>query len=118
MYEVEAHASAVVACGRTLEMAADKRKVVGRNLSERVEKMRENGLITTEFSEAMNYARLIRNIGAHAAGAKISPQSATGCMRFTLQTLRLLFEVPGELVNLTERPPELPEEEAEERVAQ
>jgi hypothetical protein len=32
-------------------------------------------------------------------------------MRFTQQTLRLLFEVPGELACLTEHPQELTEED-------
>jgi hypothetical protein len=37
----------------------------------------------------------------------VSEESARGAMRFTQQTLRLLFEVPGELALLTGQPPEL-----------
>lgn len=112
VYGVGAFASAVVTCGRTLEAAADARGVTGRTLQERITKIQQQGLITTEFKGAINYARLIRNIGAHA-GKPVTPQSAEGTMRFTQQTLRLLFEVPHELARLTGRPPELDEEPGE-----
>lgn len=106
VYGVGANASAVVACGRALEQAAEERNVSGKTLQQRIEKMRTDGLITTEFKDAMDYVRLIRNVGAHA-GQEVSRDSAEGTMRFTLQTLRLLFEVPGELGRLTGHPPEL-----------
>ncbi|MDQ3647010.1 MAG: DUF4145 domain-containing protein [Actinomycetota bacterium] len=106
VHRVGAHASAVVACGRTLEAAADEHGIEGRTLQQRLNKMLEQGLITNRFHEAMDYARLIRNTGAHA-GQPVSPESAEGTMRFTQQALRLLFEVPGELDRLQGRPPEL-----------
>lgn len=106
VYRVKAYASAVVACGRTLEAAADARDVRGGSLQQRITRMLEAGLITAEFKRAVEYARLIRNVGAHA-GQEVSEDSAAGTMRFTQQTLRLLFEVPGELEMLTEHPPEL-----------
>jgi Domain of unknown function (DUF4145) len=109
-YRVGAYPSAVVACGRTLEQAALERNVEGRTLQQRIEKMRTDGLITTEFKDAMDYIRLIRNVGAHA-GKEVSRESAEGTMRFTQQTLRLLFEVPTELDRLTAHPPELDEAE-------
>ena len=106
VFRVGAHASAVVACGRALEQAAVERGITSGSLQKRIEKMRADGLITAEFSEAMDYARLIRNVGAHA-GKEVSAESAEGTMRFTQQTLRLLFEVPAELSRLTGHPPEL-----------
>jgi Domain of unknown function (DUF4145) len=93
-------------CGRALEAAANEREVEGRSLAARINRMRTDGLITTEFSEAMDYVRLIRNTGAHA-GQEVSIESAEGTMRFTQQTLRILFEVPGELRKLQGHPPEL-----------
>lgn len=108
VYAVAAHASAVVACGRTLEQAAEERSVTGETLQQRIERMRADGFITAEFKEAMDYVRLIRNVGAHA-GKEVSHESAEGTMRFTQQTLRLLFEVPGELSRLRTHPPELDE---------
>jgi len=113
VFSVGAHASAVVSCGRTLEAAADERQIAGRTLQNRIKTMRGDGLITTEFEQAMDYVRLIRNVGAHA-GKEVSEESAEGTMRFTLQTLRLLFEVPGELARLTGHPPELGEGEDED----
>jgi hypothetical protein len=110
VFRVGANGSAVVMCGRTLEAAADARSVTGRNLNERIKTMLDQGLITTEFKEAMTYIRLIRNVGAHA-GQDVSHDSAEGTMRFTQQTLRLLFEVPGELHRLTQVPAELAEDE-------
>lgn len=106
VYRVGAVASAVVMCGRTLEAAGDLLGVEGKTLQARIKKMLEDGLITTSFRDAMNYVRLIRNTGAHA-GAEVSQESAEGTMRFTQQTLRLLFEVPGELNRLQGQPPEL-----------
>lgn len=112
VFGVGANASAVVACGRTLEQAAEERKIKGRTLQVRIEKMRTDGLITTEFKGAMDYVRLIRNVGAHA-GRPVGRESAEGTMRFTQQTLRLLFEVPSELSRLTGHPPELDEDDAD-----
>ncbi|MGH9320580.1 MAG: DUF4145 domain-containing protein [Vicinamibacteria bacterium] len=116
VFGVAANASAVVACGRTLEAAADERQIDGNTLQQRIERMRDEGLITAEFRDAMDYVRLIRNVGAHA-GDPVSRESAEGTMRFTQQTLRLLFEVPAELAQLTGHPPELndTEESAEEQ---
>jgi hypothetical protein len=48
----------------------------------------------------------MRNVGAHS-GDPVSPESAEGVMHFTQQALRLLFEVPGELDQLTTPPPEV-----------
>lgn len=110
VFRVTAYASAVVACGRSLEAAADIRGVQGKTLNARINRMREDGLITSEFKGAMDYVRLIRNIGAHA-GKEVSRESAEGTMRFTQQTLRLLFGVPKELEQLTGHPPELDEPE-------
>jgi hypothetical protein len=106
VYRVSANASAVVACGRALEAAAVHRGIGKGSLQQRIEKMVKDGLVTTEFKDAMDYVRLIRNVGAHA-GQEVSRESAEGTMRFTQQTLRLLFEVPGELGRLTGHPPEL-----------
>jgi Domain of unknown function (DUF4145) len=113
VFRVGANASAVVACGRTLVAAADERNIEGRTLQQRIERMRGDGLITTEFRDAMDYVRLIRNVGAHA-GDPVSRESAEGTMRFTRQTLRLLFEVSAELARLTGHPPELNEADQEE----
>lgn len=114
VFRVGAYASAVVMCGRTLEQAAVERQVpAGKTLQQRIERMRADGLITNEFKGAMDYVRLIRNVGAHA-GQPVSPESAEGTMRFTLQTLRLLFEVPNELSRLTGHPPELDGEQQDD----
>src|SRR5262245_17823591 len=96
VFNVGANASAVVQCGRALEQAATERNIQKGSLAQRINAMREQGLVTAEFGDAMDYARLIRNVGAHA-GKEVSRESAEGAMRFTQQTLRLLFEVPGEL---------------------
>jgi hypothetical protein len=108
VYKVEAFEAAVVMCGRTLEAAAEKLGIEGRSLQARINKMLEQDLITSSFGDAMDYVRLIRNVGAHA-GKPVSAASAEGTMRFTQQALRLLFEVPGELHRLTETPEELDE---------
>jgi Domain of unknown function (DUF4145) len=113
VFQVGAFASAVVQCGRTLEAAFDARKVTGGNLSARVRNAQATGLITQEFTGAMDFARLIRNIGAHA-GQEVQREPAEGAMRFTQQALRLLFEVPSELALLVGPPPDLLGEEEDE----
>lgn len=112
VYKVEAFEAAVVMCGRTLEAAAEKLGIEGRSLQARINKMLDQDLITSSFGDAMDYVRLIRNVGAHA-GQPVSAASAEGTMRFTQQALRLLFEVPGELQRLTEPPEELEEKPAD-----
>src|SRR5262245_23096298 len=84
VFQVGAYASAVVQCRRTLEAAFDARKVTGGTLSARVRNAQETGLITTEFKGAMDYARLIRNVGAHASEG-VAREPAEGAMRFTQQ---------------------------------
>jgi ribosomal protein S27AE len=106
VFDVAAYQSTVVACGRTLEAAADELGVEANTLDRRIRKMLEDGLITVGFGDAMTYVRLIRNTGAHA-GETVSPESAEGTMRFTLQALRLLYEVPGELKRLRGGPIEV-----------
>lgn len=113
VFHVGAPGMAVVACGRTLEAAANELQIRTGTLQQRIQKMQEDGLITAGFKAAMDYVRLIRNVGAHA-GKEVSLDSATGTMRFTQQALRLLFEVPAELQTLTGHPPELEGEEEEE----
>lgn len=113
VYKVQANEAAVVMCGRTLEAAGDKLGIEGRSLQARINKMLDADLITTSFQEAMDYVRVIRNVGAHA-GQPVSPATAEGTMRFTLQALRLLFEVPGELHRLTAPPEELQDEDQPE----
>jgi hypothetical protein len=113
VFQVGAHASAVVAAGRSLEAAAEVLEMPEGTLDQRIQAMREFGLITDQFKEAMDYARVIRNVGAHS-GRKVSPETAEGTMRFTQQALRLLFEVPGELARLTGHPPEAEEHEPAE----
>lgn len=101
--------SAVVQCGAALESAFEARGVSGRSLVDRVRTARKQGWLTEDLERAVQYARLIRNAGAHGGTAVrvVSEESARGAMRFTQQTLRLLFEVPGELALLTGQPPEL-----------
>jgi hypothetical protein len=101
--------SAVVQCGAALEAAFDAKGIVGRSLVDRVRTARSQGVLTEDLERAVQYARLIRNAGAHGGAAVrvVSEESARGAMRFTEQTLRLLFEVPGELALLTGQPPEL-----------
>jgi hypothetical protein len=113
VFDVGAHRMAVVACGRTLEAAADARGVEKRTLDSRIRKMMSDNLITSEFGDAMTYVRFIRNTGAHA-GQDVPADAAEGTMRFTLQALRLLFEVPGELGRLKGPPAELADDSADE----
>jgi hypothetical protein len=106
VFDVGAHRMAVVACGRTLEAASHARGFEGRTLEKRIRHMMATNVITAEFGEAMTYVRFIRNTGAHA-GQDVPADAAEGTMRFTLQALRLLFEVPGELGRLQGPPAEL-----------
>jgi hypothetical protein len=108
VFDVAAHRMTVVACGRTLEAAADARGIQGHSLERRIRKMIDDGVVTGEFGEAMTYVRFIRNTGAHA-GRDVPPDAAEGTMRFALQALRLLFEVPGELGRLQGPPADLAE---------
>jgi hypothetical protein len=66
VFRVGADASAVVACGRALEAAAVHGGLDRGTLQARIEQMLKEGHVTTEFNAAMDYIRLLRNLGAHA----------------------------------------------------
>lgn len=89
--------AAAVQLRKTLEAAAAHRDIKERTLVASIEKLIENGLVTRDFGKAVHRIRKIGNIGAHYTDERISREEAEQALRFTVQVLRNLFEVPGEL---------------------
>ncbi len=89
--------AAAVQLRRTLEASAAHHNVRERNLVASIRELIGRGLITRDFGEVLNHVRKIGNIGAHYTDERITRIEAERALRFTIQVLRNLFEVPGEL---------------------
>lgn len=89
--------AAAVQLRRTLEAAAAHHGIRRRNLVESIQELMSQGKITQDFGEVLNHVRRIGNIGAHYTDSRLSRVEAEQALRFTVQFLRNLFEVPGEL---------------------
>jgi hypothetical protein len=88
---------AAVQLRKTLEAAAAHRGIKKRTLVASIEKLIEAGMITRDFGKAVHHIRKIGNIGAHYTDDEISRSEAEQALRFTIEVMRNLFEVPGEL---------------------
>jgi len=82
---------------RTLEAATAHKGIANGVLSQRIEKLIENGLVTNEFGKVLDYIREVGNIGAHATDEPVGDESVARALMFTTQLLRNLFEIPKEL---------------------
>jgi hypothetical protein len=82
---------------KTLEAAAAHRGIRERSLVSSIEKLVEEGMITRDFGKAVHHIRKVGNIGAHYTDERISQPEAEQALRFTVEVLRNLLEVPGEL---------------------
>lgn len=89
--------AAAVQLRRTLEAAAAHRGVAKGPLVQRIERLIEDGLITTDFGKVLDHIREVGNVGAHAGDARVDEETARRALRFTTQVLRNLFEIPAEL---------------------
>lgn len=95
--------AAAVQLRRTLEAAAahfedaDGNQIDNGPLVSRIERLIAAGFLTSQFGQALHHVRQVGNVGAHASDERIDSQQALLAYSFTTQTLRNLFEVPGEL---------------------
>jgi Domain of unknown function (DUF4145) len=88
---------AAVQLRKTLEAAAAHRGIKERTLVASIEKLIEEGMITRDFGKAVHHIRKIGNIGAHYTDERLDRTEAERALKFTVEVLRNLFEVPGEL---------------------
>jgi Domain of unknown function (DUF4145) len=93
--------AAAVQLRKTLEAAAAHFDVSERNLMKSIEKLIDEGLVTKQFGDALHHIRAVGNAGAHATDQRVDDVRALQAMRFTTQLLRNLFEVPGDLREIT-----------------
>ncbi|MFF8975406.1 DUF4145 domain-containing protein [Streptomyces cellulosae] len=96
--------AAAVQLRRTLEAAAAHFGIKERVLMKSIEKLIEDGHVTQSFAPVLHHIRAVGNVGAHASDEDVDQATAEGALRFTTQLLRNLFEVPGELEELTKQP--------------
>ncbi len=87
---------------RTLEASAAHFGATGGALVKQIQKLIDDGPVTRQFDEAMTHVRKIGNVGAHATDEEMTVRDTELASRFTVQLLRNLFEVPGELRSLKE----------------
>lgn len=103
--------AAAVQLRKTLEAAAAHFNVSERNLMASIEKLINDGLVTKQFGKALHHIRAVGNAGAHATDEQVDDTRALQAMRFTIQLLRNLFEVPGDLSEISDEAAE-PEDPA------
>ncbi|MEX3647512.1 DUF4145 domain-containing protein [Mycolicibacterium porcinum] len=89
--------AAAVQLRKTLEAAAAHFGVSERNLMRSIERLIEDGLVTRQFGSALHHIRAVGNAGAHATDERVDDTKALQALGFTIQLLRNLFEVPGDL---------------------
>lgn len=96
--------AAAVQLRRTLEAAAHAKGALDEKkpLIAAIEKLISEGHVTVEFGQALSHVRKLGNQGAHFTDAKMSTEDVDRALRFTVQFLRNLFEVPAELEAITE----------------
>jgi hypothetical protein len=92
--------AAAVQLRKTLEAAAKHVGVTTQPLVKAVQQMIDDGLITKGFAAVLDHIRVVGNAGAHAGAEEVDLVAAERAMRFTVQVLRNLFEIPGELGEL------------------
>ncbi|MFE1550876.1 DUF4145 domain-containing protein [Streptomyces sp. NPDC058718] len=94
--------AAAVQLRRTLEAAAAHYDIREKVLMKSIERLIDDGHVTRSFGPLLHHIRSIGNVGAHASDERVDQETAGRALRFTTQLLRNLFEVPGELKELTE----------------
>jgi hypothetical protein len=104
--------AAAVQLRKTLEAAAAHHKVTTGTLVERIRKLIEAGLITTDFAKVLDHVRVVGNVGAHASDEHVDEEAARRALRFTTQVLRNLFEIPEELRAIDEEAADATEDAA------
>lgn len=96
--------AAAVQLRRTLEAAAAAKGVADpkKPLVHSIQKLIENGHVTRDFAEALGHVRKVGNQGAHYTDEQLNSSDVERALLFTVQFLRNLFEVPGELQALSD----------------
>jgi len=93
--------AAAVQLRRTLEAAAAHKGIKERTLVKSVQALIQGGFITQDFSRVLHHVRKVGNQGAHYTDESLDESEVQRALRFTTQVLRNLFEVPGELAELS-----------------
>ncbi|MFD0167839.1 DUF4145 domain-containing protein [Streptomyces decoyicus] len=96
--------AAAVQLRRTLEAAAAHFQIREKVLIKSIEKLISEGHVTKSFEPALHHIRAVGNVGAHASDERVDQETAQRALRFTTQFLRNLFEVPGELDLISQKP--------------
>lgn len=102
--------AAAVQLRRTLEAAAAHFDVSEGTLFKSIEKLIQQGLVTTQFRGALDHIRAVGNLGAHASDERVDDIQAQHVLSFTTQLLRNLFEVPGDLLQIATSTSESPDD--------
>ncbi len=103
--------SAAVELRRTLEAATAAYGQTSGPLFKQVQKLIEDGHVTTVFEPALGYIRKIGNLGAHASDERLSEPEVRQAMTFTTLLLRNLFELPAQVKALEAESPPPPVED-------
>lgn len=89
---------------KTLEAATAHRGIREATLVGSIEKLIEARMLTRDFGKAARYIHKLGNITGHYTDEPVSQQEAEQALRFIVEVLRNLFEVPGALEEIKTRP--------------
>jgi len=90
--------AASVMARRTLEVIASNKGAKGKDLSQRLQNLAQNGLLPPMLAEMAKEVRLVANVGAHYDPVQhVSRQDAWDLIEFVREVIKYLYEFPAKL---------------------
>lgn len=99
VFRVKVFTSTTMELRRSIEAAAAHFGVTVKPLNRAIDKLVEEGLVTSIFAQVVHHVRALGNMGAHS-GPGPTEEDALRAMTFTEAFLRMLFEMPEDVRRL------------------
>jgi len=78
-------------CRKTLEGVCEEHKVAGRTLQERIQALKDTGVIEGRLYQWADELRLVGNEAAHDVSVEVSAQDANDTVDFTRAVLEYVY---------------------------
>ncbi len=88
---VKAYTAAAIMCRKTLEGVCEEHKVAGRTLQERIQALKDTGVIEGRLYQWADELRLVGNEAAHDVSVEVSAQDANDTVDFTRAVLEYVY---------------------------
>lgn len=90
-FKAKAYTASAIMCRKTLEGLCAEHHISGRNLSDSLKKLKENGTIEARLFEWAEALRTLGNEAAHGVSTTISRQDASDILEFTEALAEYVF---------------------------